>query len=92
MLYIKFSVKIVMHRRPNKKKIIYDIKRTHKKNIKLDPQKHSVISDHILELDHSIDWNNVKILDFKPYYYKRLISEMMHIKFKKDQKAKNGLN
>jgi len=30
------------------------------KNIRLDPQKHSVISDHIAEHDHSMDWKNVK--------------------------------
>jgi len=59
----------------------------HSKNIKLDPQKHSVISDHILELDHSFDWENAKILDFEPFYYKRLISEMIHIR-----EQKNGLN
>jgi len=37
----------------------------HIKNIKLDPQKHSVISDHILEHDHSFDWKSIKILDFE---------------------------
>jgi len=26
------------------------------KNIRLDPQKHSIISDHIFEQDHSINW------------------------------------
>jgi len=35
----------------------------YKANIKLDPSKHSVISEHILEFDHSFKWNNVKILD-----------------------------
>jgi len=59
------------------------------KNIKLDSQKHSVISDHILELDHSIDWDNAKILDFEHYYYKRLFSEMMHVK---EQKNRLNLN
>jgi len=34
-----------------------------------------------------LDWENAKILDFEPYYYKRLISEMIHIR-----KQKNGLN
>jgi len=38
----------------------------HVKNIRLDPQKHSVISDHIFEHGHSMDWENVKILDFEP--------------------------
>jgi len=59
----------------------------HFKNIKLNPQKHSVISDHILELDHIFDWENAKILDFESFYYKRLISEMIHIR-----EQKNGLN
>jgi len=60
----------------------------HLKNIiKLDPQKHSIITDHILEFDHTIDWKSVKIIDFEPYYYKRLISEMIHIR-----EQKNGLN
>jgi len=57
------------------------------KNIKLDPQKHSVTTDHILEFDHTIDWKGVKIVDFEPHYYKRLISEMIHIR-----EQKNGLN
>jgi len=57
----------------------------HVKNIRLDPWKHSVISDHINE--HSINWKNVKILNFEPKYHKRLISEIIHIK-----EQKNGLN
>jgi len=48
------------------------------KNIRLDSQKHSVISDHIFDHDHSMNWENVKILDFEPKYHKRLISEMIH--------------
>jgi len=55
----------------------------HIKNIKLDPQKHSVISDHILEHDYSFDWESAKILDFELYYYKRLISEIIHIREQK---------
>jgi len=42
------------------------------KNIRLDSQKQSIISDHVLEHDHSIDWENVKILDFDSYYCKKL--------------------
>jgi len=57
----------------------------HIKNIKLDPQKHSVISDHTFEQDHSFDWESAEILDFEPY--KILISEMIHIR-----EQKNGLN
>jgi len=52
----------------------------HKSNIKMDSNKHSVISKHIIELDHNFDWNNVKILDIERNYQKRLMSEMIHIK------------
>jgi len=31
-------------------------------------------------LQSFIDWNNVNILDSKPNYNKRLISEMLHVK------------
>jgi len=47
------------------------------KNIRLDTQNHSVILNHISEYDHSMDWENVKILDFEPKYHKRLLSEMI---------------
>jgi len=57
----------------------------HIKNIKLDPQKHFVISDHILEHNHTFNWESEKILDFEPYYYKRLISEIIHIREQKDE-------
>lgn len=56
-------------------------------NIKLDSIRHSVISEHILNKQHTFDWNNVKILDSEINYHKRLISEMLHIK-----EQKNGLN
>jgi len=46
-------------------------------NIKLDPTKHSVVSEHILTSNHSFDWKNVKILDYERNYYKRLTSEML---------------
>jgi len=41
----------------------------------------------IIELNHSFDWKNTKILDIEPNYYKRLISEMIYIKTQD-----NGLN
>ena len=59
----------------------------HKANIKLDPARHSVISEHILEFDHSFKWNNVKILDNEHNFYKRLTSKIIHIK-----EQKNGIN
>jgi len=59
----------------------------HVKNIKVEDSKHSVISKHMLENNHSFDWQNIKILDFKPNNYKRIVSEMIHIKTQG-----NGLN
>jgi len=41
------------------------------KNENKRTQKHSVISDHIFEHGHSMDWENIKILDFEPKYHKR---------------------
>jgi len=52
----------------------------------LDDTKHSV-TEHILNLNHKFDWENVKILDTKSNYNKRLISEMLHIK-----EQTNGIN
>jgi len=40
----------------------------------------SVISIHRLELNHEINWNEIKILDCEPSYNKRLVSEMIYIK------------
>jgi hypothetical protein len=59
----------------------------HINNIKLDSSRHSVISEHIIHCNHSFDWKNAIILDTEPRYYKRLISEMIHIK-----EQNNGLN
>jgi len=39
------------------------------KNIRLDLQKHSVILD-IFKHDYSMDWENIKILDFESKYQK----------------------
>jgi hypothetical protein len=59
----------------------------HKNNIKLDSAKHSVVTEHILNEQHTFDWDNTKIMDHEKNYHKRLISEMIHIK-----EQKNGLN
>jgi len=61
----------------------------HKNNIKLDQSKHSVISEHIIKFNHSIDWENTKILDRESKFYKRITSEMIHIK---EQKVSLNLN
>ncbi|KYM95315.1 hypothetical protein ALC62_14037, partial [Cyphomyrmex costatus] len=40
----------------------------------------SVVSKHQLNCKHDIDWDNTAILDSEPVYFKRTISEMIHIK------------
>jgi len=59
----------------------------HDNNIKLDKSKHSVITEHRVNFNHDFDWGNIKILDTKSNYNKRLISEMLHIK-----EQKKGIN
>jgi len=56
-------------------------------NIRLDPSKYSVISDHIIDFEHSMERNNVNILDTEANYNKRIISEMLYIK-----EQSNGIN
>jgi len=62
--------------------------REHRNNIKQDQSKHSVISEHI-NYNHTFDWENIKILDYEPRFYKRIVSEMIHIK---EQKISLNLN
>jgi hypothetical protein len=57
----------------------------HKRNIK--QSNLSVVSRHIIDMNHDMDWNDVRILDCESNYYKRLISETIHIK-----QQKNSLN
>jgi len=38
--------------------------------------KHSIISKRMLKNNHLFDWQYIKILDFEPNYYKRIVSEM----------------
>jgi hypothetical protein len=59
----------------------------HRANIKSNPDKHSVVSEHIIQCNHSFDWEHVTILDREANYHKRLISEMIHIK-----EQKNSIN
>lgn len=59
----------------------------HMNNIKMNSNKHSVISEHRIKDKHTFDWENVKILDRESNYYKRSISEMLNIK-----EQRNGLN
>jgi len=62
----------------------------HVNNIRLDPSKHSVVSEHIINFNHNFDWENVIILDHEHNYYKRMISEMIHIK--EQNKGLNCMN
>jgi len=59
----------------------------HSSNQKLTPLKHSVITEHILKHSHSFDWEKVEILDTEPNFFKRSVSEMLHIK-----EQLNGIN
>jgi len=61
----------------------------HRNNIKLEQSKLSVISEHIINYDHTFDWENTKILDCESRFYKRIVSEMIHIK---EQKVSLNLN
>jgi len=45
-----------------------------------------MISEHILEFDYLFKWNSVKILNNKHNFYKRLTSEVIHVK-----EQKNGI-
>ena len=40
----------------------------------------SVISNHRINCNHDLKWDEVEILDREPSYSKRLTSEMLHIK------------
>jgi len=55
----------------------------HVKNIKAEESKLLVVSEHMLECNHTFDWKNVRMLDFEQNYYKKIISEMIHIKTQK---------
>ncbi|KYN21863.1 hypothetical protein ALC57_05757 [Trachymyrmex cornetzi] len=59
----------------------------HKNDYKKPMNNLSVVSRHILEFNHAMDWDNTNIVDSEQSYYKRMISEMIHIK-----KQKNSLN
>ena len=42
--------------------------------------QHNVLSKHIIENNHAINWINTKVLDTESHFYKRNTSEMLHIK------------
>ena len=43
----------------------------------------AVVYQHITKFSDEFDWNNVKIINYESNYKKRLISEMIHIKYNK---------
>lgn len=49
---------------------------------KLDSSRHSVITEHLLQYNHSFNWKHVRILNSlsESNYNKRLISETLDIK------------
>ena len=49
-------------------------------NISIFYFKINVISCHKFNHDHTIDWKNINILDSEQFYYKRMVSETIHIK------------
>jgi len=51
----------------------------HKKDINKKSGNYSVITEHRIECNHDFDWEN-PILDKDKHYYRRLVSEMIHIK------------
>lgn len=61
----------------------------HKSQINRNYVTPSVVTNHRLQYDHDFCWNDVRILDETPFYNRRLISEMLHIKKKRQT---NGLN
>ncbi|KYN22457.1 hypothetical protein ALC57_05142 [Trachymyrmex cornetzi] len=52
----------------------------HEYNIRENPSNYSVLTNHMLEFNHSFDWKNVRVMDIESHYNKRLISEMLFIK------------
>jgi len=51
--------------------VVYKISCNNCKNIALEESKHSVITKHILDKNHTFNWQNIKILDFESNYFKR---------------------
>ena len=59
----------------------------HKNHINRNSTVKSVITEHKINFQHDFDWDNIEILDHEPFYHKRLVSEMLHIK-----RQKNSIN
>ncbi|KYQ50018.1 hypothetical protein ALC60_10894, partial [Trachymyrmex zeteki] len=62
-----------------KRKLITRLKE-HKANIKKPCTELTVVSQHQLKHNHKFDWDDTIILNSEVSYYKRTVSEMIHIK------------
>ena len=56
----------------------------HMNDLKKPANSYSVISNHRFDTDYVMNWDNAKIWDSERSYYKRLVSEMIHIKMQKN--------
>lgn len=52
----------------------------HQNNIRQSRDKYNVISEHRTNTGHDMKWDNYQILDRDAHWYRRNISEMLHIK------------
>jgi len=53
--------------------------REHKSDINKKSGTFSVVFSHRVK-NHEFDWESINILDSEPSWYKRIVSEMIHIK------------
>ena len=54
-------------------------KREHADAVKIFNTKKSALSQHVMDFDHKIDWNNVKILKSQSHGYRRRVAESFSI-------------
>lgn len=47
------------------------------------------LAEHVINLGHSMNWNNIEILDRADSYYKRILLEMLHINSEKTMNKKS---
>ena len=50
-------------------------KRGHADSVKTFNTKKSALSQHVMDFDHRIDWDNVKILKSESHAYRRRVAE-----------------
>lgn len=61
----------------------------HMHNVKFDPSRHSVVTEHTLEFNHTFDWEDIKILDHEPNFNKR---NYLRTYFRNDSHKRTKLN